>query len=93
MLALLQRGASVNSRNEDGWTVVYHACCAPEPGVLAAVGLLLRCGADKTAVEIDGYTISNMLGLNGRTASEVKITNIRLLLARLETGRGVGEAG
>eukprot|EP00752_Nemacystus_decipiens_P008066 g7210.t1 len=87
MLALLQRGANVNSRNEYGWTPLHWVCFEPEPGVLAAVDLLLRWGADETAVDVHGQTISEMPDVLQGEASADEIENVRLLLTRAPADR------
>lgn len=66
----------------DGWTPCILPAFELDPGVLAAVDLLLRWRADETAVDTEGQTTSDMLGLDSRTASEGDFTNVRLLLAR-----------
>ncbi|CAN0414046.1 unnamed protein product, partial [Ectocarpus fasciculatus] len=58
MLTLLQLRANVNSKNEDEETPLYLACSF---GHHDAADLLLRWGADETAVDAEGETIASMV--------------------------------
>eukprot|EP00752_Nemacystus_decipiens_P014365 g12777.t1 len=55
-LALLKRGAAVKVHGGSGETALHRACVGNCPGVDVAVDLLLRWGADETAMDDDNET-------------------------------------
>eukprot|EP00752_Nemacystus_decipiens_P008060 g7204.t1 len=88
MLALLQRGATVNTRDPHGRTSLHQVCFNPKPGVRTGVDLLLRWGADETALDNGGHTVPKMLELcSSFEASANEVENVRLLLARAPADR------
>eukprot|EP00903_Cladosiphon_okamuranus_P008515 g8179.t1 len=87
MLALFEHGANVNARDKHDWTPLHFACFEPQPGVQATMDLLLRWGADETAVDHDGQTILDMLEVSSYEASEDEVDNVRLLLIRAANDR------
>eukprot|EP00752_Nemacystus_decipiens_P008061 g7205.t1 len=92
MLALLQHGAKLDVRDIDGNTPLHAACWGRRQGVEAAVDLLLRRGADETALTEDGHSPADMLDVdmnddvdNPSTQNEIERT--RLLLVRAPADR------
>ena len=55
MLALLQHGAKLDGRDNAGNMTLHWACDSKERGVDATVDLLLRWGADETALNGEGH--------------------------------------
>ena len=56
MLVLLQHGAMVSARDGEGVTALHIACSTPFRGQEALIDLLLRWGADETALDSFGWT-------------------------------------
>ena len=94
MIALVERGAQVMMTDDDEETPLHHACFQANP---VAVDLLLRWGADETALNKGGLTPADMLekvrrfGEDRRPTEEVE--RVRLLLARAPTDRAWASAG
>lgn len=91
MLNLLKRGADVTACDEIGFSPLHITCFEKHPGVEVAVGLLLRWGADETALDDGGGTPSDLLNL-GRIGhesrhSQEEVERLRLLLAREQADR------
>ncbi|CAB1103642.1 unnamed protein product [Ectocarpus sp. CCAP 1310/34] len=87
MNTLLGHGASLTAQDVDGNTPLHLACYRQDSGLEAPVDLLLRWGADETALNNDGKTPADLLdehdNENDRTTcSEAEIERVRLLLAR-----------
>ncbi len=51
MAALLRQGANVHARDNHGYTALHAACSTPYGGIAESVDLLLRWGADETALD------------------------------------------
>eukprot|EP00752_Nemacystus_decipiens_P014367 g12779.t1 len=64
MRALLRRGAVVGAHDKFGQTPLHWACRLKLRGMAAAVDLLLRWGADETAVKTSGETPAVWLDLD-----------------------------
>ncbi|CAM9358006.1 unnamed protein product [Ectocarpus sp. 4 AP-2014] len=56
MIALIQKGANGNARDDDGHGSLHLVCKYPNPSSVAVADLLLRWGADETATDNDGNT-------------------------------------
>ncbi|CAB1096124.1 unnamed protein product [Ectocarpus sp. CCAP 1310/34] len=88
---LLRHGASLTVQDTDGDTPLHRACYWQHKGLEATVGLLLRSGADETAVNSADETPADLLGYldddDGKRYSEAEIERVRLLLARAPTNR------
>ncbi len=94
LLALLHHGASVGARDTYGRTPMYLACYDKPEGLEVVVDLLLRWGADETAVLEDGETPADALDIvhenvyyENRTCSQDEIDRVRLLLDRAPADR------
>ncbi|CAB1103640.1 unnamed protein product [Ectocarpus sp. CCAP 1310/34] len=92
MRALPRRGASLTAQDTDGGTPLHWACYWQVRGVEATVDLLLRWGADETALDNDSKTPADLLdeddNENDRTTcSEAEIEQVRLLMARAPANR------
>lgn len=97
MVALLQRGAAVNYKLGSSSTLLHEACkffLLPKTGRAATLDLLLRWGADETALDDQGRTPENVLDTcgilvrEGRTAFlEDQLKCARLLLVRAPADR------
>ncbi len=91
-LALLQNGASVESKNAFGYSPLHGvARQAGKEGAARTADLLLRWGADETAVDRDGNRPVEILG-NGRGEEEggrrqEEIDHMRRLLERAPADR------
>ena len=85
VLALLRHGAAVTARNDDGDTALHRACYRQTQALEATVDLLLRWGADETAVNRDGKTPADML--NQQRGNRDVIERARLLLSRAPADR------
>ena len=91
LLALLKRGASVLVRNGCEETPLHRACSRQFPGLEVAVDLLLRWGADETALDNHDETPADVLAHvpyyyeNRSPIGEVE--RVRLLLARAPADR------
>ena len=89
--ALLQHGAKLSARDSDGDTALHVACCFQRKGLDAAVDLLLRWGADETALNntdkcpADGLDAKPVCIDNPSTRFEIERT--RLLLSRAPADR------
>ncbi|CAM9703933.1 unnamed protein product, partial [Scytosiphon promiscuus] len=81
MLALLELGANVNAKDDQGRTALYIACETVAPD---AADLLLRRGADETAVANTGFTPRSRISAIGAVATDVRPRLQRL--SRLLTG-------
>lgn len=89
MLVLLQNGVK-----EDGgksWLTALHRVCAESPkNTEAAVDLLLRWGADETALDKNGKTPAELLNFDDEddeSLSQDGVERVRLLLARAPADR------
>lgn len=86
MLTLLQHGANIGAKqNNTGLTPLDMACRQQRGGLEAAVDLLLRWGADETALNSDRRTPAKMLDsqrYTPRYCSQAEIDRVRVLLAR-----------
>ncbi len=90
MLALLQNKAAVNSKTPTGDTPLHRACTRQQHGVDSAVDLLLRWGADETAVNSLGRTPAGVLGTprtENPTISPHEVERAHLLLANAPRDR------
>eukprot|EP00752_Nemacystus_decipiens_P008050 g7194.t1 len=90
-LVLLQHGAKIDVQDYDGDTPLHLACRGCKHGLEAAVDLLLRWGADETAVNNDDRSPAELLdsnrGWNDRSATQDEIERTRLLLSRAPADR------
>lgn len=65
VLALLKHGADVNAQSEDGESPLHVIVRrAGKEGVAAVVDLFLRWGADETAVDAEGNTALDVIGID-----------------------------
>lgn len=100
MLALLRHGANVKAWETDGRTSLHWVCDESHEWVRAgrlgeAVDLLLRWGADETALDEEGRTPANMLSSRRNTLARDEapppqldeMERARLLLARAPSDR------
>lgn len=91
MLALLQNKAAVNIRiGSSGDTPLHRACCKQRRGLETAVDLLLRWGADETALNDRGRTPVQVLGstrARNRHCSSNEVESARRLLVRAPLDR------
>ncbi|CAN0084587.1 unnamed protein product, partial [Ectocarpus sp. 6 AP-2014] len=92
MHTLLWHGASLTAQDTEGNTPLHLACYRQHKGLEAPVDLLLRWGADETALNNAGKTPAGLLdghdNENDRTTcSEAEIERVRLLLARAPADR------
>ncbi len=89
VLALLHHGASVDARDIYDRTPMHMACFSKLEGFEVVVDLLLRWGADETAVDEDGETPADDLDAmyENRTCSQDEIERVRLLLDRAPADR------
>ena len=97
ILAILKHGAAVNARNNYGKTPLHIVCNRKKVGTEAAVGLLLRWGADETKLDNRRRTPADMLDSasgddededqeQGRCLPQ-EIERVRTLLARAPIDR------
>lgn len=87
MLALLQHGAKLDVRRYiDGNTALHQSCLRRSKGVGAAVDVLLRWGADETALNTIGERPAELLDVDNKyannSATRDEIEKARLLLSR-----------
>ncbi|CAM9898819.1 unnamed protein product, partial [Ectocarpus sp. 8 AP-2014] len=61
MIALLQKGANANARDDDGCGPLHLVCKYPKASAVAVADLLLRWGADETAADNDGNTAADLV--------------------------------
>ncbi|CAM9796415.1 unnamed protein product, partial [Ectocarpus fasciculatus] len=61
LLALLQKGANANARDEVGQRPLHVVCKYPKARSVAVADLLLRWGADETATDNDGNTPADLV--------------------------------
>ena len=91
MLALLQHGAKVDARDTRGNTPLHRACRGRRAGLAAVVDLLLRWGADETALNSDGLAPAGVLGVERNSSflpsTQDEIERTRLLLAHAPADR------
>lgn len=91
MRALLRHGAVVTVEDHGGRTPLHWVCRNRRDGVEAAVGLLLRWGADETALDGEGNTPAKGLDLpvehEEAQCSEGEIERVRAMLARAPADR------
>ncbi len=94
MLALRQCGAEIHARDKFGSTALHLACFGKRRGLEVAVDLLLRWGADETAVNNDGQTPADVLlnfdfgdGDDKEPAKHDEVERTRLLLLRAPADR------
>lgn len=89
MLALLRHGACINSAGSRS-TALHVVCSMSLERMEATVSLLLRWGADETALDGDGKTPADLVNLNGdcdEPLSPEDVERVRLLLARAPAQR------
>ena len=91
MLTLLKRGAEVMMCDEFAYSPMHQACVGRRPGLEKAVDLLLRWGADETALNEDGLTpaevLDHDLDESENHCSQEEVERARLLLARAPADR------
>ncbi|CAN0444211.1 unnamed protein product [Pylaiella littoralis] len=91
MLALLQNKAAVSSRiDSSGDTPLHRACCRQRRGLETAVDLLLRWGADETALNDRGRTPEQVMGsarARSSRCSSNEVERARLLLVHTPADR------
>ena len=94
MRVLLQNRAKIDVRINDGDTPLHQACFGRRKGLRAVVDLLLRWGADETALNSDGGSAEEMFGMDkdedddiDNTAKQDEIDRTRLLLSRAPADR------
>lgn len=92
MLALLQHGATVTTGNIGGQTALHLTCMEQEKGLEVAVDLLLRWGADETALNNAGESPADILGefrldICETSAIRDEVEHTRLLLSRAPADR------
>ena len=92
MLVLLQKG--VKEDGGESWITALHRVCAKSPkNTEAAVDLLLRWGADETALDKNGKTPAELLNSDDEddeddeSLSQDGVERVRLLLARAPADR------
>lgn len=89
MLVLLQNG--VKEDGGESWLTALHRVCAESPkNTEAAVDLLLRWGADETALDKNGKTPADLLNSDDEDderLSQDGVERVRLLLARAPADR------
>ncbi|CAM9426220.1 unnamed protein product [Ectocarpus sp. 12 AP-2014] len=89
MPALLRHGADVRT-SCDGETLLHQLCVSKDPGLEFVVDLLLRWGADETALDDAGETPATKLDIilpDGFDCPLPEIERVRLLLARAPVDR------
>ncbi|CAM9758937.1 unnamed protein product, partial [Ectocarpus sp. 8 AP-2014] len=89
MLALLRHGADV-STSCDGETLLHQLCVSKDPGLEFVVDLLLRWGADETALDDAGQTPATKLDIvlpDSFDCPLPEIERVRLLLVRAPVDR------
>lgn len=94
LISLLQNEAVVNKRGVKKYTALHHACSGRYPGLAETVDLLLRWGADETALTTGGETAAHLLGAHTLFheeeepyCSDEEMGRTRLLLARAGADR------
>ena len=91
MLSLWRHGAGVMMRSKHEKMPLHRACYGKCPGLAVAVDLLLRWGADETALDRRGRTPADSLDQlpsnNLRRCSQEEVERARLLLARAPADR------
>ncbi len=89
LLALLLKGAITSARDNTGKTPLHAACLSNREGIAAVVDLLLRWGADETAVDNEGRTPAERLSgvPDGGSRSQEDVDRAQLLLARAPADR------
>ena len=89
MLVLLQKG--VKEDGGESWLTALHRVCAESPkNTEAAVDLLLRWGADETALDTNGKTPADLLDSDDeddKRLSQDGVKRVRLLLAQAPADR------
>ncbi|CAB1098451.1 unnamed protein product [Ectocarpus sp. CCAP 1310/34] len=89
-IALLRHGASVGKKNAAAQTPLHLvAAKAGSPGTAEMVDLLLRRGADETAVSENGHTAADMVVLKTEESDSLAedVDRVRKLLARAPADR------
>ncbi len=88
-LALLRHGASIGAQAFNGDTPMHLACMFKSEGLEVVVDMLLRWGADETAVAKDGKTPEAALNvwLDQQECSQDEVNRVRLLLGRAPADR------
>ncbi|CAM9598101.1 unnamed protein product [Ectocarpus fasciculatus] len=90
MLTLLRHGAIVSTCDDDGRTPLHQVCMFKDPGLESGVDLLLRWGANETALDTNGETPARDLDKPRRSVGgcpPAEIERARLLLARAPADR------
>lgn len=91
-LALLQHGAKIKVKSDSGNSPLHCAalCAGTVAGTTAIVDLLLRWGADETAVNSDGHTAAEVIGdymEEGHAVPEEDVVPLEKLLASAPVDR------
>lgn len=92
LLALMRRGAGLNTRSVNGHTALHHACIRKGTGVETTVDLLLRWGASEALVNRSGRSPADLLcdeahPAEGERCSDEELERARALLARAPADR------
>ena len=87
MRALLKHGANRDVRGNQGDTLLHLSCGEQDEELNAAVDILLRSGADETAVNDDGRTPLELLSLFSGGCSPEDVERARRLLTRAPADR------
>lgn len=91
MLALLRHGVTINVQDEVGDTPLHAACSGEGSGAAVAVDILLRWGADETALDSDSRTPMDKLKIDdlndGHACPSKEFDHVRSLLAHAPADR------
>jgi len=78
---LLDQGADINTRDEDGWTALDRAC---DQGHVGMVNLLVSRGADPVASESSGMTPLMMAANTGQLAVVRYLLRVKAVRANVD---------